>query len=315
MGPTARGATSATNDLAVFCQIHDLTQDTCDTLLRQGFNSVALLKLLDTESLRQLQLPLAQQLLLKRALQAQDVPAGATAAADGGALDLAGLGDMLGITRRPPARSNISIQDPRSFLQATAAGEKFHDITDFVPGLLTKEESVDLPAGGSKVTLNIGTRKPRLDSITPHQWSAANARIMYTLIQEGSLSQDTVADYLAYTVKISQLGDVFEWVSVLLYDREYRRQQAFLGHAWGADNPHLHTVYLQPKSAKGKPAGRAKPAAYKRLDSKTDKASKEVCRNYNQERCTWGPRCFRAHVCAVCFSEDHTEAYHQAPKN
>lgn len=59
-----------------------------------------------------------------------------------------------------------------------------------------------------------------------------------------------IPDYLGYTVKINQIANIHKWCQfwpIYIYDREYRRQQPALGHAWGLDNPHLHTVYLQRK--------------------------------------------------------------------
>lgn len=76
---------------------------------------------------------------------------------------------------------------------------------------------------------------------------------MYKLLKDGALDMASIPDYLGYTVKISQLADIYEWVTVLLYDREYRRQQATLRHPWGTENAHLHTVYLQRKHVTPKP--------------------------------------------------------------
>ena len=38
-----------------------------------------------------------------------------------------------------------------------------------------------------------------------------------------------------------------EWLSVLKYDREYRRKQANSGRPWGSDMPVLRDVVLVPK--------------------------------------------------------------------
>lgn len=176
------------------------------------------------------------------------------------------------------------------------------------------------------MVLNIGTKKPRLDSLSPHQWSAANVRIMYQLIMDGTLHMNNIPDYLAYTVKVSQLAECYEWVSVLAYDREYRRLQAALDYTFGTDNPHLYTVYLQRKplpSSRGstsrgnpnpRPSATAKPGSTATHIQPIDPSSgKEVCRNFNRGHCTWGTRCHREHVCSVCFRAEHTQSEH--PKN
>lgn len=311
-------------ELVKFCQDHGLTQDTFSVLLNNGFTEPSLLSLLDTNNIQQLPLPLAQRLLLTRVItQAPSIaPAGSatnpgTLPATTSGLDLTGLGDLLGLNSGQRNQNVTAVQDPRTYLQASSAGERYYDIIDFVPGILSREEKVSLPGADSRIELHIGTRKPKLETVTPHQWCAANARILYQLIKDKSLDLISMPEYLAYTVKISQLADMYEWVTVLLYDREYRRQQASLGHPWGVDNPHLYQVYLQHKQVKpahaSKHAGKPKPAT--RHDAAkqgpVDPGSgKEVCRNHNRGRCSWGVRCYRAHVCAMCFASDHTETHH-----
>ena len=58
------------------------------------------------------------------------------------------------------------------------------------------------------------------------EWTAASCRILAKLVLEGKICVDGVAHYLSYTVKISCLAQRYVWVTVLLYDREYRRAQA-----------------------------------------------------------------------------------------
>ena len=52
-----------------------------------------------------------------------------------------------------------------------------------------------------------GPRKPKLDTVTPMQWSATNIKILMELLREGKLSQQVMFDYLAYTVKVSELAE------------------------------------------------------------------------------------------------------------
>ena len=54
-------------------------------------------------------------------------------------------------------------------------------------------------------------------------------------------------DYLSYTTEICQLLQWYSLVSVLLYDREYRKLQCHHNFRWGTDVPHMHSVYLQPR--------------------------------------------------------------------
>ena len=255
--------------------------------------------LVDSDAITTLPIPLAQKLVLKNAVGANNaaiptatppaVPPAPTAVPED--LQLRSLQDLLG----------ASLLDPRTFLTSKMAGEKFYDIIDFVPGVLTREEKVTLPGSDSEVTLNIGAWKPKLESVTLQQWSAANAKIFYQLAQDGKITMATLPDYLAYTVMVSQLAEHYEWFSVLAYDREYRRLQASLGFAFGIDAQHLHTVYLVHKQT-SKPGNRPSKARSTNLAGSTKApvdpaSSKEVCRNYNKAQCKWGTLCYRAHVC------------------
>jgi len=128
---------------------------------------------------------------------------------------------------------------------------------------------------------------------------------MYTLISSAKLDKNGITDYLSYTVKISQLAERYQWETVLLYDREYRRLQAALNGQlrWGADSSHLVSVYLKDKSGQNKEKPNKGP---KGINSKTPavkdpKSGKDICRNYNNSKCEYGDKCFRAHVCLTCY--------------
>ena len=72
----------------------------------------------------------------------------------------------------------------------------------------------------------ISEGKPKLESVTISNWIDANAKIMDQLIVSGRLkSQSDISDYLAGTVKIAGLVEVFTWPSVIQYDNEYRKRQ------------------------------------------------------------------------------------------
>ena len=92
-----------------------------------------------------------------------------------------------------------------------------------------------------------GPKKPKLESVSPHQWYAVNCRIMYKLIINGDLIWKAISDYLGYTVKIAQLAERYVWTTVLHYDRQYRQLQSVFGFAWGSDCHHLTKVFLREK--------------------------------------------------------------------
>ena len=211
-----------------------------------------------------------------------------------------------------------SYQDPSILLQPRGKKSSALEIIDFIPGLVTERERIEVPGTGGKMVLETGPRKPRLKDVTPHQWGIGNARILSRLIADGTLSSSEVPDYLAYTVKVHQLALRFEWESVLMYDKEYRSLQADLDDLpWGADVGHLSTVHLLPKQAAAavttRPAQQsaARPKPPRKTGPLDPKSGREICIGYNTGRCSY-PGCRYLHVCSTC-SADHPASEH--PKN
>ena len=124
---------------------------------------------------------------------------------------------------------------------SSAAGKStsnYLDICDFV------EVEVVLGAqGDQQIVMKSGPKKPRLENITLCQWSVANLAILYKLVGENKLQGTALMDYLSYTTKIYQLVQRYTLVSVMLYDREYRKLQASLKFRWGTDVQHLSNIH------------------------------------------------------------------------
>ena len=174
------------------------------------------------------------------------------------------------------------------------------NIVDFVPTDSVNEyhEQVMSSQNGNEVVLKSGPRKPKLETVTPMQWTAANARIMAKLLQEGKLGPDQVSYYLAYTVKIAGLAQRYLWQSVLVYDREYRWAQCVYKFPWGSDVPHLITAHLVPRQ----------PQSAKRYDVKRSQIS-DSCRLFNHKQCGYGDSCKYKHVCSLC-GANHPQSQH-----
>ena len=51
-------------------------------------------------------------------------------------------------------------------------------------------------------------------------------KLMNFLMSTGDLSRDKVEFYLAYTMQIFEMADVYEWSSILQFDQRYRELQA-----------------------------------------------------------------------------------------
>ena len=110
--------------------------------------------------------------------------------------------------------------DPQFYLNPAPTDEaKPLIITDVVS--VTSQDAGDEIQLGQGATLNLaGTAKPKLSSVSPAMWTAANARIMATLVDRGDPYQHmaNIKDYMAYTAKVGELAFRYTWASVLLYD-------------------------------------------------------------------------------------------------
>ena len=142
-----------------------------------------------------------------------------------------------------------SWKDPQIYLSSAANGKSasvHYDIVDFVSGNV-EEEIIVGGSGSHQVVVKSGPKKPKLENVSLAQWTVANLAILYKLKGDAKLTGEGVFDYLSYTTKVCQLVQRYNLVSVLLYDREYRKLQCSHEFRWGTDVPHLHSVYLQPR--------------------------------------------------------------------
>ncbi|KAI8519236.1 Carbohydrate sulfotransferase 15 [Branchiostoma belcheri] len=165
-------------------------------------------------------------------------------------------------------------------------GEKPLLIPDFVDSYTQPESDHEIARDGqTAIILRTSKTKPKLESIKVPAWSAANAKIMDALIKDNKLkTRQDISDYLSYTVKVSELFEVFDCASVMLYDNQYRVIQHRNEFRWGKDSEHLHSRFLRSKPAYAPPARpqQRRPAAAR---AKTTDGQ-EICVNYqNQTGC------------------------------
>ena len=213
----------------------------------------------------------------------------------------------------PQAMAELHI-DPQQYLSVTPTGEnKPRLITDYVCGaVVDQSDEISL---GQGATLKLATSKPKLSSVSPAMWIAANARVMAAMVDCGELDSTNIKDYMAYTAKIGELAARFTWASVLAYDQEYRCRQAAARFRWGADSQHLSTVLLKEKVTTTGP-GPATPrrgtpgAAARRLGP----GGREICLQFNSGKCSYGAKCNFEHVCSVCL-QNHPQSDHRTPHN
>ena len=220
--------------------------------------------------------------------------------------------------------SNLSWQDPQIYLKSANMDSKivYNDISDFVSydigGTSMSEERLISDTSGGQLVFKSGPLRPKLESLSLCQWSRANLSIMYKLLSTGELTQTQVLDYLSYTMRFYHLVSSCEFVSVLFFDREYRRLQKQHNFRWGTDIPHLQSVYLRPKALLTKPqaSGPSVKLASKQQQDNSKYASHsaegvEICRKFNSRKGCFLPNCRYSHICAIqgCGAEHQAFAH------
>lgn len=236
--------------------------------------------------------------------------------------DLKALEDSLG----DPILLGLSdeLADPAQQLlepRPSLRGKRPLLIPDFVsslPVVLEEDrEAVLGVSGGTQIILKTNNlKKPQLANITFPQWSAANFRIMHTLIKDGDLpSTSDVINYISYSTKVSELAKIYPIPRVVQYDDLYRRMQFASGCKWGTESQFIYQQSLhkpdatQPGSTKqtGRPPNKTAPTI-------NPATGKQVCYDFQRRQgCSYGTTCKYDHVCIKpqCLG-DHPQWRHQS---
>ena len=183
-------------------------------------------------------------------------------------------------------------------------------IPDFVSRIRPQEEEKVLTTDAgqqTKLTLSLGQKKPKLESLSVEDFAIANTRIFYELLSSRRLASDSdLRDYLSYTIKIFELARKYTWESVLRYDDEFRIVQHTYGYPWSHDNSHMHEIVLFPRWAAGNLSNptRSSGSGIRQNASATPPAlsvlsvtGEEICRNFNRTKGCQKKDCKFAHVC------------------
>ena len=205
-----------------------------------------------------------------------------------------------------PSTSNpntVPESNPLSYLLPPAK-IKYHQITKFVHVRGQEEEKEEEVFGDGKrrLILKNTTKTLQVHQVSPMQWCGANVKILMELLREGNLSPISIPDYLAYTAKIADLAEVYQWTSVLEYDDLYRKNQAESGFRWGTEAPHVHRVCLRFKE--------------KSSNANNKEKKSRVCINYQYRKCQRGNSCNYRHICSApgC-GKSHPLAEHDKSKS
>ena len=217
-----------------------------------------------------------------------------------------------GYQYQPPLGQN-SFSDPLIYLQRNSvkANVIALNIVDYVN---ITPPTVSVPSPGASVSdileslisIKAGPKKPKLEEVQLEDWLIANTRIMDNLYPDPGPG---VRDYWSYTIKIGEYFRMYDRVSVLLYDQEYRFLQAQHRFRWGTDVPHLQNIRLVHKSASQGRFG------YDRTPAQQGSKSNDVCKQYNgRVGCSYGHRCKFQHVCFLCKGK-HPRFAHPADRS
>lgn len=135
-------------------------------------------------------------------------------------------------------------------------------------------------------------------ALTISEWGAANMRLLSHLLRKGDLPYTEVELYLSYTMQVHELGDRYEWSSVLEFDTRYRELQAEYGFQWG-DMAHCTQFHLlQPRRNLMLHPSSATAAGPKRPTSHTTASPKEDCKRWLASAgkyCPFGQKCKYIH--------------------
>ena len=106
-------------------------------------------------------------------------------------------------------------------------------------------------------------------------------------------SLEDIQNYLAYTVKVMELSNRFQWPSVLKYDDEFRLLRATYGYPWSFDCNHLHTVLPEPIPKTPTPTRSTSRASGTSTQfAVTTSERRTICRSYNSPRVAPFPTAF-----------------------
>lgn len=195
---------------------------------------------------------------------------------------------------------NFSWQDPQIYIKSlTNTQDNYHDIVDFVSacGTSFNDETLLSHSSTGQLIFKSGPSKPKLELISLCQWSMASLAILYKMLEEGSLSQANIIDYLSYTTRIYQLITTHDMTSVLFYDREYRRLQSRHKFRWGTDIPHIQTVFLKPKMARPSKPQPHRGTQYQGKFILHSASGKEICKKFNSRQGCTLSACKFEHSC------------------
>ena len=234
----------------------------------------------------------------------------------------ASSGGATGYSRAEISCSNLLTSDGQAKLllqPKTPAGKSYFKITDFVDSIIqTNHEEVLTENSVSRLLINYGPKRIKLEDVSVPQYVVAALRILYQLVETNQLSSyNEIQHYLAYVIKCMEFAMHFEWSSVLHFDDKFRQLQALHGVPWVFESFHLSAKELIPKTratlanqgrfraSKGRgrfgdrpsASGNYNPNAYDESVAQYTDDGQVICKNFNRVKGCSLLDCKFAHVC------------------
>jgi hypothetical protein len=200
----------------------------------------------------------------------------------------------------PEEREPVDLgYDPRIHLTLKASSRKAVKIYTFLPDKVKERIQRNRRewfcfAQGPDGAVSFQAKEPDTYSVTPGEWNAANFRIMGHLLASGELARDHVEYYMAYSVQINDMLDVYDWQSIQAFDTRYRELQAEHGFRWGDLRLAAHSSLLLPKKSHNQHQQNTRiRSSHPQGPSKTEDCKKWLASGGKQ--CPFGPSCRYLH--------------------
>lgn len=241
------------------------------------------------------------------------------------------LDRAIGMNRGDPTSlydDHIQHNQPGPVPQRPGKTLKSRKIVDFVwpnpMDYLDSKHYIDI-GNGNQIYTSDPSKKLSLGKVTVEQYGYASIEILHDMQRTGEITQAEVPKYLSYVQSIFRLAANNLWVSVLLYDMEYRDRQAKENFEWGSFIPNLREFHLvqRPDSSTARAISEIQSSVGS-VNSPKDHSQfsrrgkgpflpngKTICRRFNSGEC-YGSNCRLAHHCAICYSKNHNASQHSS---
>lgn len=251
-----------------------LNRKVTQILRQEELTSKTALKLLQLKDLKELGLPLGSVKIIENEIQTwnkvSDIPNKLvnsekdTSNMDINSEILSGAGKTLDVllSDQPPVSNKSKPElfgqmDPRTILTLKSQTNKAVHITQFLTEKCkrrrqSRRKEFVLKSGAANsetLVLKADEEHPYL-GIFIEEWGAANMRLLNHLLATQKLCRNDIEFYLAYTTKIFEFAEKYEWNSVLNYDYAYRELQAEHQFQWGTFSPNMELQLLIPKRSR-----------------------------------------------------------------